>query len=82
MFRTRGENACRDNAFRLNCPIADWLEDGRDTPAGLEGMLWVLSELKLSLDADALPVRHLPNAARPIEAVLPEFGQHLAFGIG
>lgn len=53
-----------------------------DTHAVLNGALWVLPELKLSLHADTLPRHHLPDAARGIEAVLPEFGQHLGLGIG
>lgn len=53
-----------------------------DTRAVLNGVLWVLTGGKVSLHADALPGHHLPDAARRIEAVLPEFGQHLGIGIG
>ncbi len=62
-------------------------EDARGRPpadirAVLNGVLWVLSELKLSLDAQALPGHHPPDAARRVETLLPEFGQHLGLGIG
>ena len=66
--------------LRKRTNVAIFVKSGTKTV--LNGVRWVLSEAKLSLHADAMPGHHGADAARSVEAVLPEFGQHLGLGIG
>ena len=77
----RGQWAVIEHLFRSCSRARGCTGMPADTRAVLNGVLWVLTG-KVSLHADALPGHHLPDAARRIEAVLPEFGQHLGIGIG